>query len=123
MTRLPTCPGVVLGCPPVALSTAICAAVITAVPARPASAPRVSAVLVSIVLLRSPAAAGLVVMVAVDAETIYPAQTAANLLAYDRGYFSPGQLARFNLITLAAAAAVVVLVALPWWSLVGLPGG
>ena len=68
------------------------------------------------------AAAGLVVMVAVDAETIYPAQTAANLLAYDRGYFSAGQLARFNLITLLLAAAVVVFVALPWWSIVGLPG-
>jgi len=67
------------------------------------------------------AAAGLVVMIVVDAETIYPAQTAANLLAYDRGYFSGGQLARFNAITLAAAAAVVVFVALPWWSLVGLP--
>lgn len=67
------------------------------------------------------AAAGLVVMIVVDAETIYPAQTAANLLAYERGYFSPGQLARFNLITLAAAAVVVVFVALPWWSLVGLP--
>jgi hypothetical protein len=57
----------------------------------------------------------------VDAETIYPAQTAANLLAYDTGYFGSGQLAHFNLITLTAAAAVVVFVALPWWSLVGLP--
>jgi len=70
----------------------------------------------------SAAAAGLVVMVAVDAETIYPAQTAANLLAYERGYFGAGLLARFNLATLLAAAAVVVLVALPWWSVVGLPG-
>jgi len=70
----------------------------------------------------SGAAAGLVVMIVVDAETVYPAQTAANLLAYDRGYFSAGQLARFNVITLLLAAAVVVGVALPWWSLVGLPG-
>jgi anion transporter len=67
-------------------------------------------------------AAGLVVLIAVDVETIYPAQTAANLLAYDRGYFTAGQLARFNLITIALAAAVVVCVALPWWSLTGLPG-
>lgn len=67
-----------------------------------------------------PIAAGLVVMIAVDVETIYPAQTAANLLAYDRGYFSAGQLARFNLITLSLAAAVVALVALPWWDAVGL---
>jgi di/tricarboxylate transporter len=71
----------------------------------------------------APAAAGLVVMIAVDAETIYPAQTAANLLAYDRGYFSAGTLARFNLITLLLAAGVVVGVALPWWALVRLPGG
>ncbi|HTE83111.1 MAG TPA: anion permease, partial [Dehalococcoidia bacterium] len=68
-------------------------------------------------------AAGLVVMIAVDAEAIYPAQTAANLLAFDTGYFNGGQLARFNLITLTAAAAVAAFVALPWWSLVGLPGG
>jgi len=71
----------------------------------------------------SAAAAGLVVMIVADAMTIYPAQTAANLLAYDRGYFTAGQLARFNLMTLLLAAAVVVAVALPWWSLVGLPGG
>jgi solute carrier family 13 (sodium-dependent dicarboxylate transporter), member 2/3/5 len=66
-------------------------------------------------------AAGLVVMIVVDAETLYPAQTAANLLAYDRGYFNAGQLTRFNLLLLAATAAVIVLVALPWWALVGLP--
>lgn len=70
----------------------------------------------------APAAAGLVVMIVVDAETIYPAQTAANLLAYSTGYFRAGELARFNLITLALAALVVVAVALPWWSLTGLPG-
>jgi sodium-dependent dicarboxylate transporter 2/3/5 len=69
----------------------------------------------------NPAAAALVVMIVVDAEAIYPAQTAANLLAYDRGFFSAGQLARFNLVTIAAAALVIVFVALPWWSLVGLP--
>jgi anion transporter len=69
----------------------------------------------------SPTAAGLVVMVAVDVETIYPAQTAANLLAYEHGYVSAAQLARFNLLTLLAAAVVVVAVALPWWALVGLP--
>jgi hypothetical protein len=60
-------------------------------------------------------------MIVVDAETLYPAQTAANLLAYDRGYFNAGHLARFNLFLLAATAAVVVLVALPWWAHVGLP--
>jgi di/tricarboxylate transporter len=70
----------------------------------------------------SAAAAGLVVMMVVDAETIYPAQTAANLLAYDTGYFSAGALARYNLITLALAALVIVGVALPWWSITGLPG-
>ena len=71
----------------------------------------------------SPVAAGLIVMIAVDAETIYPAQTAANLLAYEKGFFGPGLLARYNLATLAAAVAVIELVALPWWDMVGLPGG
>jgi di/tricarboxylate transporter len=66
-------------------------------------------------------AAGLIVMMAVDAETIYPAQTAANLIAYERGYFGAGLLARYNGATLLLGAAVVVLVALPWWGLVGLP--
>lgn len=69
----------------------------------------------------SVAAAGLVVLVAVDLETIYPAQTAANLIAYDRGYFDAGALARFNVLTLLAGALVLVFVALPWWGLVGLP--
>ena len=69
----------------------------------------------------SGAAAGLVVLVAVDLETIYPAQTAANLIAYDRGYFDASALARFNIITLLAGALVLVCVALPWWGMVGLP--
>jgi anion transporter len=67
------------------------------------------------------AAAGLIVMIAVDAETIYPAQTAANLIAYERGYFGAGLLARYNAVTLLLGAAVVLLVAVPWWVLVGLP--
>jgi di/tricarboxylate transporter len=67
------------------------------------------------------AAAGLIVMIAVDAETIYPAQTAANLIAYERGHFGAGLLARYNALTLLLGAAVVVFVALPWWGLVGLP--
>lgn len=69
----------------------------------------------------SAAAAGLVVLIAVDVETIYPAQTAANLLAYDRGHFGAGQLAALNLVTLLAAALVIVFVALPWWAITGLP--
>jgi di/tricarboxylate transporter len=67
------------------------------------------------------AASGLIVMIAVDAETIYPAQTAANLIAYERGYFGAGLLARYNALTLLLGAAVVVFVALPWWGLIGLP--
>ena len=67
------------------------------------------------------AAAGLTVMIAVDAETIYPAQTAANLIAYERGYFGAGLLARYNAATLLLGAAIVVFVALPWWGLIGLP--
>lgn len=65
-------------------------------------------------------AAGLIVMIAVDAETIYPAQTAATLLCYERGYFGAGELARFNLITLALSLLVILFVALPWWAFIGL---
>jgi solute carrier family 13 (sodium-dependent dicarboxylate transporter), member 2/3/5 len=71
----------------------------------------------------SVAAAGLVVMIAVDVETLYPAQTAANLLAYERGYVNAGLLFRYNLLTLLLAGLVVALVAVPWWQLVGLPAG
>jgi sodium-dependent dicarboxylate transporter 2/3/5 len=68
-------------------------------------------------------AAGLIVMMVVDAETLYPAQTAANLLAYARGYFSAGQLVWFDLWLLGSTAAVVLGVALPWWGVIGLPAG
>lgn len=69
----------------------------------------------------NPTAAGLMVLFAVDAETIYPAQTATNLLAYETGYFGLMELAAFNLLTILLAAAVGVLVALPWWTITGLP--
>jgi sodium-dependent dicarboxylate transporter 2/3/5 len=69
----------------------------------------------------SAVAVGLIVMIAVDVETIYPAQTAANLLPYERGYFGAALLARFNIMMLLVAAAVIVLIALPWWAMVGLP--
>jgi di/tricarboxylate transporter len=65
-------------------------------------------------------AAGLVVLITVDVETMYPAQTAANLLAYDRGYFDARLLARVNLLMLAAGAGVIALLALPWWAWLGL---
>ena len=69
----------------------------------------------------SATAAGLIVMLAVDVETLYPAQTAATLLAYDRGYFDARLLACVNLATLLLAALVAAGIALSWWSVIGLP--
>ncbi|HYM50668.1 MAG TPA: SLC13 family permease [Candidatus Limnocylindrales bacterium] len=62
--------------------------------------------------------AGLIVLVAVDVESLYPAQAPAGLLAFQAGYFSAGQLVAFNLALLALGALVVLLVGLPWWSTV-----
>jgi len=66
-------------------------------------------------------AAGLVVMLAVDAQTLYPAQTTTSLIAYESGYFSAGQLCRFNLVTIPITLLVALFVALPWWAFTGLP--
>lgn len=113
------------GAVPMALAIALVTAIITlGIPNRAAAITLIIPLAVAYAATGSLAApaAGLVVLMVVDAETIYPAQTAANLIAYDRGYFSAGRLAAFNLLTLAATALVIVAVALPWWSFVGLPG-
>ena len=68
----------------------------------------------------NPLVCGLVVTIAVDAIILYPVQTAANLLAYEAGYFPTADVRRLGLGMLVLTIAVTLLV-LPYWSLLGLP--
>ncbi len=69
----------------------------------------------------SPVVCGLVVMIAGDAVLYYPAQSPSSLTVYERGHLTAGEIFRFGLLMTVIAAAVVVLVALPYWVLVGAP--
>lgn len=68
----------------------------------------------------NPVLCGLVVTLTVDAVILYPVQTAANLLAYESGYFSSADVRRLGLGMLVLTIAVVLLV-LPYWSMLSLP--
>lgn len=68
----------------------------------------------------NPLLCGLVVTLAVDAVIHYPVQTAANLLAYESGYFAAADVRRLGLGMLVLTIVVVMLV-LPWWALLALP--
>ena len=68
----------------------------------------------------SPVASGLIVGIVVDAVILYPVQTATNLLAYEAGHFEAADVLKVGLGMLALTIAVVVLVAIPWWGLMGL---
>jgi citrate:succinate antiporter len=63
---------------------------------------------------------GLALTIAVDAVILYPVQTAANLMAYEAGYFGRADVVRMGLGMLALTLVVVVLV-IPYWTLLGLP--
>lgn len=68
----------------------------------------------------NPITCGLVVTIAVDAVILYPVQTAANLMAYDSGYFDAADVRRLGLLMLVMTG-MVTLVSLPYWQLLGLP--
>lgn len=68
----------------------------------------------------NPVLCGLVVTIAVDAVILYPVQTAANLLAYETGYFDTADVRRLGIGMLVLTILVVLLV-VPYWSVIGLP--
>lgn len=68
----------------------------------------------------NPLVCGLVAALAVDAIILYPVQTAANLLAYESGFFDARDVRRLGLGMLVLTV-VVVLMMLPYWALLGLP--
>ncbi|HZT50017.1 MAG TPA: anion permease [Hyphomicrobiaceae bacterium] len=63
---------------------------------------------------------GLALTIAVDAVILYPVQTAANLMAYEAGYFGRADVLRMGLGMLGLTLVVVALV-IPYWTLLGLP--
>jgi solute carrier family 13 (sodium-dependent dicarboxylate transporter), member 2/3/5 len=69
----------------------------------------------------NPVVCGLLMMIAGDAVLYYPAQSASSLVVYERGHLSGPEIFRFGLWMTLVAYAVVLLVALPYWSAVGEP--
>ena len=69
----------------------------------------------------NPLVCALVVMMTGDAVVYYPAQSASALVIYERGHISAGEMLKFGLWMTFVGWIAILLVALPWWSLVGEP--
>jgi anion transporter len=68
----------------------------------------------------NPVVTGLVVTIEVDAVILYPVQTAANLMAFESGYFDRADVLKLGLAMLGLTV-LVVMATLPYWALLGLP--
>lgn len=68
----------------------------------------------------NPVVCGLIVTIVVDAIILYPIQTATNLLAYETGYYGAADVRRLG-IGMLLLTTVVILLTIPYWSLIGLP--
>ena len=68
----------------------------------------------------NPIVCGLIVTIVVDAVILYPIQTATNLLAYETGYYGAADVRRLG-IGMLVLTTVVILLTIPYWSLLGLP--
>jgi di/tricarboxylate transporter len=69
----------------------------------------------------NPVVYGLLLLIAGDAVLYYPAQSASSLVVYERGHLSGPEIFRFGLWVTLVAYMVVLLAALPYWSVVGEP--
>jgi len=69
----------------------------------------------------NPLVCALVVMMTGDAVVYYPAQSSSALVIYERGHVSAGEMLKFGLWMTLVGWIAILLVALPWWSLVGQP--
>ena len=69
----------------------------------------------------NPIICGLAVMIAGDAVLYYPAQSASSLVVYERGHLSAMEIFRFGLWMTLIAFLVVLVIALPYWTMVGEP--
>ena len=69
----------------------------------------------------NPIVCALIVTIVIDSVIFYPVQTASNLLAYESGYFGAMDVGRLGLAMLGLTILVGLCVAVPYWSLLGLP--
>lgn len=69
----------------------------------------------------NPMICGLAVMIGGDAVLYYPAQSVSSLAVYERGYLSAPDIFKFGVWMTLIAIGVVLTVALPYWSAVGVP--
>src|SRR5262245_32573138 len=69
----------------------------------------------------NPLVCALVVMMTGDAVVYYPAQSVSALVIYERGHVSAAEMLKFGLWMTFVGWIAILLVALPWWSLVGEP--
>jgi di/tricarboxylate transporter len=69
----------------------------------------------------NPVAVGLIVGIVVDTVILYQVQTVTILITYETGHFSTRDVSKVGLGMLVLTVAVVLLVAIPWWGLLGLP--
>jgi anion transporter len=69
----------------------------------------------------NPLVCALVVMMTGDAVLYYPVQSASALVIYERGHVTGGEILRFGLWMTAVAYVAILLVALPYWALLGEP--
>ena len=69
----------------------------------------------------NPMICGIAVMIGGDAVLYYPAQSASSLAVYERGYLSAPEIFRFGIWMTFIAFVVVLIVALPYWSAIGVP--
>lgn len=67
----------------------------------------------------NPMICGLAVMVGGDAVLYYPAQSVSSLAVYERGYLSAPEIFKFGVWMTLIAFVVVLVVALPYWALMG----
>jgi anion transporter len=67
----------------------------------------------------NPLVCGLVVMMTGDAVLYYPAQSASSLVITERGHVTAAEVARFGIWMTLVAYVAILLVALPYWSLLG----
>jgi anion transporter len=67
----------------------------------------------------NPIVTGLALTIAIDAVILYPVQTAANLMAYEAGYFDRTDVMKMGFGMLGLTILLVVLVT-PYWALLGL---
>ena len=75
----------------------------------------------AIALKMNPIVFGLIVGIVVDAVILYPVQTATNILAYETGLIGGKDVLKVGLGLLVLTSLVILFIALPWWSLLGVP--